>query len=645
MQESIEKERQQDEAQQKALQTERNARLQAYPRFYKTIYRWTNTARPDIPTDAGSDASESSWQPPRQIPTSQYAWGPWMMFTFADGLVDVITFVLSPEAWLIRAVVGVVVASFVAWTTIAGLASAPVGGLAGFQWYGLTDISHNLGQFLPLWMSRPSTVFSDEDTREYVRQQRDHEYEITKLVKANKLHEGSLEKLERIVPKVVHMSLDKHGRPVIAQDFYHALRDLMKGDTEVLTLDRGHGGYHFVSEEHWRAIRDRLRQDPVYKKAASPPDPGVSSTQVEAILQDNLSKSWEKWLKNNNMKVAKILEPAFGTSIPDKIGKDLEAKLEKYVKDLYKENGTKDIVVTREEFLRHLKGEFIVHRNEVKAEAQEMQQKLEQYVTTAVDAAMSKAPPAGVSRAEMMQVVDQLVRQAVANAGLEALAKGKIGANWTYQLRREVNFLLRGNGALIDPIHTSPDYTPVISDKIGSPEWYKGTKRSPDIFGPWMTMFKWDDEGDCWCGSPTVDTEGNHHGVVISYLLSHEVIPRQVVIEHILPTATLNPDARPRDMEIWAYITELNLRDRVEDFSAAHFPTPSINMLGDGWVKIGQFTYESNDALNGVHVHQLSPELASLGVATDQIAIRAVNNYGADHTCIYRARLFGDRLI
>ena len=43
-------------------------------------------------------------------------------------------------------------------------------------------------------------------------------------------------------------------------------------------------------------------------------------------------------------------------------------------------------------------------------------------------------------------------------------------------------------------------------------------------------------------------------------------------------------------------------------------------------------------ALKDQHLSRLS-----LGVVTDQILIRAVNNWGAgNHTCFYRVRLYGD---
>ncbi|KDN67059.1 putative spindle pole body-associated protein sad1 [Colletotrichum sublineola] len=644
MQEKIRQEREHEKAQEDAVRKERNARLQAWPRIYNTVYSWTHAPRPDSPPprNEDSDGYDSPIQAPLRL--SESSWSTWILFKLADTFVDVLNFLFSPHSWHIKALLGILLVSLLGWAAMTGLKSAPALGLGGIQWYGLSDISHNLGQFVPLWMSRPTTMFSDEDTREYIRQHRNHEYELSKLTKASKLHEGSLSRLEEIVPKIVHMRLDKHGRPVIGEEFWHALRDLMKGDTEILTMDRGSGGYHFISEEHWRAIRDRLKKDPVYQSAASPAAPGPSTAEIEEIAQTKFEKSWEKWLKTNDEQVAKILEPALTTSVPDKIGKDLESKIEKIVKDRFKNTDAQDVVVTRNEFIRHLKSEFATHRNEVKAEAQELQKKLEHYVNNAVKSALQQTPPAGVSRAEMAQVVDGMIRQAIANAGLEALAQGKIGATWDRELRHQVNFLGRHTGVLIDRDTTTPDCNPPIEGKIWSSTWFSGTKKTPEPPPPASaTLWNWEDEGDCWCGKVTVDKgSGLELGVSVGYLLAHQIIPQHVVVEHILPGATLDPDARPKRIDVLGYFEELNTRNRVMDFSAAHFPHDPIP-LKDGWVRIGHFTYESSDALNGVYVHRLSPELVSMGAVTDQVVLRATSNYGSDHTCLYRVRLYGEK--
>ncbi|TDZ54255.1 hypothetical protein CTRI78_v006475 [Colletotrichum trifolii] len=641
MQDSIDQERRVDRAQQAKLHSERRRRLATHPYVYEIVYKVTKLPRPRWPgrvsDDSDSDGSVAFDMRSRQTPTEELPWGSWLLFRLADAFVAVLDLLFPDTPWYQRPAY-IMLAVLVGWL-LSRLLSTSDAGSDVLGWLGFSGF--NAGLRVPLWMSRPSTIFSDDESREIQRQQRDHDYEITKLTKSSNLHDGSLSKLEGIVPKVVHLKLDKNGRPIIAQEFWHALRDLMKGDREILTIDRGRNGYYHISDEHWRATKDRLSQDPVYQKAASPPQPGTSPADVENIFESKLAKTWEKWLKNNDKRVAKILEPAFGTSIPDKIEKGLAQKLEQYVKNLYKDKkGTKDVVVTRDEFIRHLKGEFATHRNEIKAEALELQKKLEQQVQDAVQ----KAPEAGIARTELMQIIDERVRDAVANAGLEALAQGKITVNWQSQLRKEVNFLSRGRGTSIDAKHMSPVYKPQIKGKVGSLEWLDSTRRSPDVYPPARTLLRWDDEGDCWCGKESVSSkDGRPLGVFVGYLISHEIVPRYIVIEHILPTATLNPKAMPKDMDVWAYFADLDVRNRVEDFSASHFPSEINNSwLEDGWVKIAQFEYQATEGMDGAHVHQFSPELGNIGAATDQIIVRAVSNHGSDHTCIYRVRLYGD---
>ncbi|TEA17194.1 hypothetical protein C8034_v000597 [Colletotrichum sidae] len=641
MQDSIDQERRVDRAQQAKLHSERRRRLVTHPYVYEIVYKVTKLPRPRSPgrvsDDSDSDGSVAFDMRSRQTPTEELPWGSWLLFRLADAFVAVLDLLFPDTPWYQRPAY-IMLAVLVGWV-LSRLLSTSDARSDVLGWLGFSGF--NAGLRVPLWMSRPSTIFSDDESREIQRQQRDHDYEITKLTKSSNLHDGSLSKLEGIVPKVVHLKLDKNGRPIIAQEFWHALRDLMKGDREILTIDRGRNGYYHISDEHWRATKDRLSQDPVYQKAASPPQPGTSPADVENIFESKLAKTWEKWLKNNDKRVAKILEPAFGTSIPDKIEEGLAQKLEQYVKNLYKDKkGTEDVVVTRDEFIRHLKGEFATHRNEIKAEALELQKKLEQQVQDAVQ----KAPEAGIARTELMQIIDERVRDAVANAGLEALAQGKITVNWQSQLRKEVNFLSRGRGTIIDAKHMSPVYKPQIKGKVSSPEWLDSTRRSPDVFPPARTLIRWDDEGDCWCGKESVSSkDGRPLGVFVGYLISNEIVPRYIVIEHILPTATLNPEAMPKDMDVWAYFTDLDVRNRVEDFSASHFPSEINNSwLEDGWVKIAQFEYQATEGMDGAHVHQFSPELGNIGAATDQIIVRAVSNHGSDHTCIYRVRLYGD---
>ena len=141
---------------------------------------------------------------------------------------------------------------------------------------------------------------------------------------------------------------------------------------------------------------------------------------------------------------------------------------------------------------------------------------------------------------------------------------------------------------------------------------------------------------------------------MLAVRLPRFVIPQHVVLEHVDPAATTDPLAMPRDVEVWAMFEEHARRERVLDWMAAQFPQDvggsngggrqGGGVVGEGWAKIGQFTYEHRAQDDGVFVHALSRDLVErLRAATDVVMIRAVTNYGArDHTCFYRVRMYGE---
>jgi hypothetical protein len=522
--------------------------------------------------------------------------------------------------------------------------------VGSLHWYGWEDFSHNLGQLIPFRIRYPLSILSDGDTTDLFRQLREYEYEVASLRKASRVHDSSLLKLEQIVPKVIHMKLGHDGKPVISQEFWHALADMIRKDGSILSFTKDRNGYQFASDEQWLAIKKRIESDHTLgsKSRADPNKSNISTSEANRLVEETLSRSWEGWLRSNEKKVAEILRPHLPSQHDKNLEKELQEQIDKILKTQVNDSNIKDVVVTKEEFIRHLKTEFAVHRNEIKAEILELEDKLTSLVQGSVDAAVKELPPAGLTRHEVTTIVDTMIRKAIANAGLEALAKGKINANFDQVMQHQVNYFSLGSHAIVDPKHTSPTFQRKgTSGGRLVEQWKRSMKSHPAT----AALVGWEDVGDCWCGAKSVDRYGSPLGVFISIQPGHTLIPQHVVVEHILPGATLDPDARPRDIEVWAYIEELFTRNRVMDFSSAHFPVDSGNRhiyndphFGDGYVKIGQFVYESSNTHNGRYIHQLSQELIALNAVTDNIILRAVTNYGSDdHTCFYRIRLFGEK--
>jgi hypothetical protein len=489
----------------------------------------------------------------------------------------------------------------------------------------------------------------DEDHQHLEGYLKKYDKDLKLLRKAGKLHEASLEKLEKVVPKVVHMEL-KDGKPVVAQDFWHAMRDLLRADGGFLTIDKKGGDYVLNSEGHWRAIASKLATDPALTSKLN-----VTMDGIEGRMNSKMSSFWDGWVKDNDDKISSQLGAAMEKLKSAASERELNDVVKKLVNQQLHDGSSQGIVVTRDEFLRHLKNEFATHRSEIRAELNDLQPQLEELIRQSVKLASDAKtpPPSGMTREDVTTLVNNLLRKALADANLEAMARGKIHAHWDIELKNQVNYFSIGAGAVTDPKLSAKTYDPYKKGVIDDDAYARGIRGAQPL-PPMAALMPWLDEGDCWCAARQTNYRGNPHGAALSVILGHQIVPQHVVIEHILPGATVDPGARPRDIEVHARIEDLATRERLRDFAATHFPEqdPSTDDwnampadLGPQFVKIGHFTYEGAELHDGVHVHRLSSELLALRAETDQVVVRATSNYGAaNHTCFYRVRLYGHRL-
>ncbi|KFA78708.1 hypothetical protein S40288_01647 [Stachybotrys chartarum IBT 40288] len=528
-------------------------------------------------------------------------------------------------------------------------------GAADF-WPDFGQLTSKIAQYIPrvTWpSSNPWDEISDlwdTEDDEYARMMsilQRYQDEINRLREARSLHAASLNKLEAVVPKVVHMQ-EKDGKLVVGQDFWHALRGIIHKDDSFFTLEKRGGTYEPASKAQWNALAAHLVRDPTFQSKL---DGSISA--AEARINSQQAGSWESWIRSNNGKIVEILGPQLTKLKSMAVDKSLDRHIEQVMKEQLGEIATSGQVVTRDEFLRHLRNEFTEHRSAIKAEIEEMEPQMKELVTRSVALAMQEAP-AGMNREQITTLVDGLVRKTVAEMNLEAFAQGTIQAHWDAELRTQVNYFSPGSGAVFDPTLSSPPHDRKHGHGHGGGGGGLGPVRKmlhlrPDDAKDGEVALKaWTDEGECWCGAHTVDHRGLPHGARLSVFLGRPLVPQHLVLEHILPSATTDPGARPRELEVFAHIPDPAVRDRLRDFSATHFPSDDWDWsvanpdLPDAFVKIGQYTYDAAERRNGVHVYRFSSELLSLGAETDQLVMRAVSNYGAkDHTCFYRVRLYG----
>lgn len=502
----------------------------------------------------------------------------------------------------------------------------------GLEWYGWNHMGRNIGQLIPYDLRHPLGFLNDGDYSAL----RDHIYsqdgQLIKLADQSKDLRQTTQKLEAILPRVVSVKQDKKtSKLVIGQDFWHALEDLMHTEKSVLTLQPGKDGKGNISDEHWAAVLKRLKAEGV-----------LWTKDVDPIVQGAVSSSWDDWLKKNRGKVDKALGGSSGQPLSADAEKKMLAEVDKLVREKISGKGLRDIVVTREDFISEVKQSINAHKREAEAELAQVQDNLKDMIEAAKNAA---ARSGGMTRQEVVTLTNAIVKKAISNARLEGVAKGSIHDNFEVELSRRVNYFALGNGATIDRSLTSPSYNKPLHRKpaLGSAEWVKAKVSAPRFVSEEVAaLTTWEDAGQCWCaGNRFEDPET--HPADINIRLAHAIVPENVVMEHIDPAATLDPKAMPKDVEVWAIVDEHSRRKHAWDFMFAQWPdTPKAHpLMLKGFLKIGQFTYEHNRATNGVHVYKISDELARLGITTDLVLIRATSNYGADHTCFYRVRLYG----
>lgn len=386
---------------------------------------------------------------------------------------------------------------------------------------------------------------------------------------------------------------------------------------DMVYMEKRNGKPH-VPDAFWSPFRSRLTDDSTVLKhfvSGTLKDPTLTSKlttsakDMESRLERKFTDQWDHWVADNKDKV-----------------------------NSGKQNG---MLVTKDEFAKHLE-DFTNNRHDVRAALNQIKPNVQAFVREA----LKEAQNSHMSSAAITALIQETVRKEVANIQLDTHAKSEMSKNW-HLLRKNINWFNPASGATINAGQSSKTWKPVPEKKGAF--WSIFTADPPENM---VALEPWFEEGDCWCAAHDKNARGNLHGAKLVVQLGKMVVPQHIVLEHIHASATTDPGARPRIIEVYGnYGHDEVLRERLLGFANDRNFKPNTttpdeakdhdsSLLGWQFVMIGRFEYQ--EGTDGVHVHRLSEQLEAMQAETDEVAIRVVANDGnLDHTCFYRVRMFG----
>ncbi|KAK4163224.1 hypothetical protein QBC43DRAFT_320206 [Cladorrhinum sp. PSN259] len=473
------------------------------------------------------------------------------------------------------------IAAFVAFNLLFFVADQLPGGselsdgTSGSLWSRLPNIWPNNDG----WTSPAGSGLSDNqflDLRNYLD---------TKLKKTDE----TIKRLNDILPGAIFARKDKSGKVIIDNDFWDALRTLIRKDGSIFALD----DKSRLTDKHWRAIQDRLGSD------------------------RTISKQWSNWLKKNEGKVKEIVEH------PEKA-----------------EPG--DTVISRTEVRGIVQKALEKSKQEIDKEMDALRKEVHGLIRgiQVESGTGTGSPRSGLSREEITSLVKKAVTQEVSDRQLALAAKtGKI-STLDAQLRlHQTNQFAIGNGAFIDATLTSPTWV-LRRYPDGSKMWAKIRHPQYQIQAI-HSLSEWTEPGHCWCAAVQT-TNGKFLPADLGVRLQNFVIPRHLVVEHINPALSIDSKSMPKEMEIWGVYDIPDRRARIKKHSLKAYPNQDKRLVRQGLFQLGHFEYKYNPKDEGVFIYELEKTLQDIDAATDEIIVRAVSNVGkVDHTCFYRVRLYG----
>lgn len=537
-----------------------------------------------------------------------------------------------------------------------------------YTYTGIADWRQNIMQFVPWIVLHPFAVltgnldYADFRTALHWAEWNHQNNKIRLDYLA-----GATSQMRRLLPELIAINVDKSTNEwAVGDSFWFALDEQMKNGGlhhSVLTLEKSADGSYIITDDHWDAVLRRMQNEGrlIADRSTMENNDSVDySGQITSIVERTVSQRWDQWLKKNDDATKRVLgidREAMSAHYTELFG-DFEQKLLDRIRSYNQE----EQLVTKDEFIekiKHISNEYNV---QIKAEMEAIQDQLRYAIDAAEQSKQTARVPEGMSRDQVREMIDGAIQRAISDAQLESIAKGNIKAQVEAELSGHKNYFSAVRGATIDHTLSSSTYRwsnrgildveeprtsglfSIFSGKTHSVFRDGGNKAGID-YSPGKVLEKWDEDGECWCAGHG-DSNNDSRIADLSILTTDTVIPQHLVVEHITASGSFDPEAMPKDLEVWIRTPSDRRRRSLLEWSKNIWSDVrhgnSARLMAKGFVKIGEFRYLNSVGKGEKQVFKLSEDLLDLDAQTQHVIVRSKSNYGAqDHTCFYRLQLFG----
>ncbi|TAQ85138.1 hypothetical protein B7494_g6558 [Chlorociboria aeruginascens] len=463
------------------------------------------------------------------------------------------------------------------------------------------DITDSIIHALPYVVRHPSSLWAPDDVVAVQKSIEEVERHITDLKRGVELDKQAIEKLNKDLPDYLVVEKDSYGNIQVPNDLWHALQDKIKTDSDLFRTE-------YI--------------DSSGSKLSPPP-----TEEIERIVEQTSSRIWDGFLIKNNARIAQLAV------------KEIEHRFPELLKGAYEDS----IITSKAEIIDLIRQNWSDSQKDVGAQMAEISKELQSQLLI-----IKKLQHDTVGYEDLQITVIDALRKQLSAAQIEALSRANINGHTDRSLRR-INHFSQGTGAAVNPYLTSPNYLFPSMNVIKIRRFFAWAffRPYPTPNAPEAALSKWEEHGDCWC-SP-INNDGDF-GPSLGVIMGQSIFPDEVVIEHLPQTASLEPGATPKDMELLAFIEDVPVYEAVKSLSQQIFTGEKEALrLPTGFVRIATWTYDAN-ALQHIQSFPVQVDLKAFATqdlpsSVQTLVVRTKNNWGGgvvEYSCLYRVRVHGD---